>query len=484
MNDSTMPRYPMSRSGVAYLLAVVLPVLGTLLTWYIPGLHALPYALHFLAVVAVGLLGGLAPALLTVALAVITRLCLGAAVPQSATPLALEIPRIVVLVVAALMVWLMNWSRRRSEQRLKTALAQLQERGDTLAETLNSSKCASWTIDLDSGKSARWHAGSYPVFGRPFSELESMPSLRPLLHPDDQPRLVDLIALMRSTPETLVFEHRVPWPNGELHWLEMRGTRVPDKPCVWRGVTVDITERKLAEAALLRAEKLAAMGRLASTVAHEINNPLESVTNLLYLAHSDPALADETRAYIATAEAELARLGNITRLTLGFVRNSGLVANVEVSPIVDDVLSIFRHRLDTKHVLVERHYQPRVRVSIAPHELRQIVTNLIANAVDAVGPVGGSIAIHICDEAPLAVLLVDDNGSGIADANMQRIFEPFFSTKDEVGTGIGLWVTSELVERNGGRISVISRGPGDAAGVDLPAGTATRFRVELPLAQT
>jgi PAS domain S-box-containing protein len=376
----------------------------------------------------------------------------------------------------------MNWSRRRSEQKLQTALAELQERSDTLAETLNSSQCASWTIDLDSGKSARWHAGSYPVFGRPFAELEALPSLRPLLHPEDQPRLDGLVQLMRSTSETVVFEHRVPWPNGDLHWLEMRGTRVSIQPCVWRGVTVDITERKLAEAALLRAEKLAAMGRLASTVAHEINNPLEAVTNLLYLAHADPGLGDETRAYIATAETELARLGNITRLTLGFVRNNATVSNVEMSAVVEDVLSIFRHRLDTKNVSVERSYRPDVRVRIAPHELRQIATNLIANAVDAVSSAGARIAIHICREDPIAVIQVDDNGAGIAEGDLQRIFEPFFSTKEEVGTGIGLWVTRELVEKNGGRIFVHSCGPDAAPSDDLPAGTTTRFRVELPLA--
>ena len=474
MNPSTTPRFYLSRRRVATILAVLLPIVATLLTWYIPGLRALPYALHFLAVIVVGSLGGLAPALLTVAMAILARLCFVVLMPHVALPLHVEIARAAVLVVAALLVWLMNWSRRRSEQKLTTALAALQERNDTLAETLHSSHCASWTIDLDSGRSTRWHFGSYPVFGRPFSELEALPSLRPLLHPDDQPRLDNLVQLMRSTSETLVFEHRVPWPNGELHWLEMRGTRVSSQPCVWRGVTVDVTERKLSEAALLRAEKLAAMGRLASTVAHEINNPLEAVTNLLYLANADPALADETRAYIATAETELARLGNITRLTLGFVRNSGVVANVQVSTIVDDVLSIFRHRLDTKHVLVERNYAADVRVRLAPHELRQIVTNLIANAVDAVAPAGGCIAVHICAEAPHAVLLVDDNGSGIAETNLPRIFEPFFSTKEEIGTGIGLWVTRELVEKNGGRISAHSSG--------LPSGMNTRFRIEFPLA--
>jgi signal transduction histidine kinase len=143
------------------------------------------------------------------------------------------------------------------------------------------------------------------------------------------------------------------------------------------------------------------------------------------------------------------------------------------------VLSIFRHRLDTKSITVERHYQPDVRVQIAPHELRQIVTNLIANAADAVSPHTARIAVHVCREDPVAVLLVDDNGAGIAEANLHRIFDPFFSTKQEVGTGIGLWVTRELVEKNGGHIRVQT----SAQTSDLPPGTTTRFRIELPLAK-
>jgi hypothetical protein len=117
----------------------MLPLLGTLLTCYIPGLRSLPYALHFLSVIIVGSLGGLAPALLTVALAVVTRMCFAAVVPHFALPPHLEFARATVLVLAALLVWLMNWSRRRSEQKLTAALAELQERNDTLAETLNNS---------------------------------------------------------------------------------------------------------------------------------------------------------------------------------------------------------------------------------------------------------------------------------------------------------------------------------------------------------
>ncbi len=262
----------------------------------------------------------------------------------------------------------------------------------------------------------------------------------------------------------------------------MRGTRIPGSRCRWRGVTLDITERKLGEAALLHSEKLAAMGRLASTVAHEINNPLEAVTNLLYLASADDTLESTTRSYVDMAERELARLGNITRLTLGFVRTTSDTVDVEIAESVEDVLSILQHRFDSSGISIERHYEPNTRISIPPHELRQIATNLIANASDAVsspspGPSGGpspKIAIRIAKHQHTAVLTVEDNGAGIPATNLQRIFDPFFSTKKEVGTGIGLWVTKEIVEKNGGTISVESG--------NLPHGFHTIFRVEFPLA--
>jgi signal transduction histidine kinase len=217
------------------------------------------------------------------------------------------------------------------------------------------------------------------------------------------------------------------------------------------------------------------MGRLASTVAHEINNPLESVTNLLFLARSSQSLDSETQMYLATAERELARLSNITRLTLGFVRTSASADETEVAEVVNDVLSIFNHRFDTKNVKVERQYEPEVSITIAPHELRQIVTNLIANAADAVGLEHARIRIRIAREGEKAVLEVEDNGEGIDPDHLPRIFEAFFSTKEEVGTGIGLWVTRELVEKNGGRI--FARSSTEKA---LPSGASTQFRVEFP----
>jgi len=464
-----------SRLRLAYALAVLLPVLGTVLTQHMAFLHGIPNSTNLLSVVVVGILGGLSPSMLAIGVAVVTRSLYLLVVHDHSFLFSYELLHVLIMVAAALVVWFMNRERLRSEERLESILVALQERTDDLVSSLNSSRCACWTMDLDGGRSARWYSGSYQLFGRPYSELEELPSLIPLLHPDDQQAFQDLTLRMKTAWDPVVFEHRVVWPNGEIHTLEMRGNRVAGRRCVWRGVSLDITERKRTEAALLRAEKLAAMGRLASTVAHEINNPLESVTNLLFLAQSSRLLDFETQKYLATAERELARLSNITRLTLGFVRTSASADETDIAEVVNEVLSIFNHRFETKGLQVDCHYEPDVTITIAPHELRQIVTNLIANAADAVGLEHARIGIRIAREGETAVLEVEDNGEGIAPIHLPKIFEAFFSTKEEVGTGIGLWVTRELVEKNGGHITARSN-PEET----LPSGAKTQFRVEFP----
>lgn len=466
-----------SRRRLAYALALVLPVLGMVLGAQLTIVHGTPNSINVLTVVVVGILGGLAPSMVSIGVAEVMRTIYLVINRDQGISFSYELLHFGILIAAALLVWFMNRHRRHSEEKLEATLIALQERTDDLVASLNSSRCACWTLDMDSGRSERWYSGSYQLYGRPYSELEGLASLQPLVHPEDDKRFSDLMLRMRETWEPVVFEHRVIWPNGEVHTLEMRGNRVAGRRCVWRGVTLDITERKKTEAALLRAEKLAAMGRLASTVAHEINNPLESVTNLLFLARASQSLDNETQMYLATAERELARLSNITRLTLGFVRTSASADETEVAEVVDEVLSIFNHRFDTKNVRVERHFEPDVSITIAPHELRQIVTNLIANAADAVGLERAQIRIRIRREGEKAVLEVEDNGEGIDAEHLPRIFDAFFSTKEEVGTGIGLWVTRELVEKNGGRI--MARSGADAR---LPQGTTTQFRVEFPAA--
>ena len=236
-------------------------------------------------------------------------------------------------------------------------------------------------------------------------------------------------------------------------------------------------------AALINSEKLAATGRIASTIAHEVNNPLESVTNLLYLARASDSLDESTRSYLTLAEEELARLSNITRLTLSFVRTTAVRTPVEVADVFDAVLTIFRRRCELLTITVDRDYTPGLRVDIYEHELRQVLTNLVSNAIDALsgtslGPIPDArrrIRVQTIPYHDTVIVLVEDNGHGIELANQSQVFDAFFTTKAETGTGIGLWVTRELVEKNNGHISLASG--------ELTDGYKTRFRVEFPATQ-
>ena len=458
---------------LAYALAVVLPITASALTAHFLVLQTIPFSLYFISITLVASLGGLAPALVGMVCSELSRNYFLLPNRGILHIDSFDLIRLGILMAAAAVISAIAGRRKKAAEELETALALLQDRSSALIESLHGGRCASWILDLDLGQSPRWYAGSYEIFGRPFAVIEAMPTTVPLLHVEDQPRLEALRDQMMTTREPVVMEYRVPWPNGEIHHLEMRATRIDGPRNVWRGLTVDLTERKLAEAAVLRSEKLAAMGRLASTVAHEINNPLEAVTNLLYLIRTDDSLSEVAREYLSTAETELARLSEITRLTLGFVRTSATRRTVVVDDVVENVLTLFRQRFTTRGIVVEREYEQGLEIHMAPHELRQIVTNLVSNASDAVSGKDCRIRVRIGAEGPKAVIVVEDSGHGIADHDLARIFDPFFTTKDDIGTGIGLWVTKELVESNGGRVLAESG--------DLERGMKTRFRVELPL---
>jgi signal transduction histidine kinase len=217
-----------------------------------------------------------------------------------------------------------------------------------------------------------------------------------------------------------------------------------------------------------RSERLAATGRLAATIAHEINNPLEAATNLVYLAkHS--RCPDEARQYLDGVDRELARAAHITRQTLGFYRDSARPAAVNLAAMLQELLDIYSGRIRSKHIHAEVHCPPDLETVALRGELVQIVSNLISNAIDAVGT-GGLLRISVAKERDGIKLEVEDNGAGIPSKNQKKIFEPFFTTKD-FGTGLGLWVVKDLIGKQGGTISVIS--PSDGNG-------GTRFSVVLP----
>jgi PAS domain S-box-containing protein len=244
----------------------------------------------------------------------------------------------------------------------------------------------------------------------------------------------------------------------------------------------DVSERKLAEEqiqklndqleeALKRSEKLAATGRLVATIAHEINNPLDALMNMMHLLRQNASLDAEAAEMVDLAEREVRRLAGISRQTLAPHRETKLPVVTKLSELLDDVCAMYRPRLQAAKIELERRYDMEGEVTIYPSELRQVFTNLITNAIDAIGQKGClSLSIERAGEDQI-VVRVRDTGCGIPQENLQVIFQPFFSTKGEKGTGIGLWVIKGILDKIGGTIQVETSTVGK---------TGTTFSIFLP----
>ncbi|MBV8674350.1 MAG: response regulator [Acidobacteriaceae bacterium] len=221
----------------------------------------------------------------------------------------------------------------------------------------------------------------------------------------------------------------------------------------------NVTDRRLQQEKLLLSEKLAATGRLAATIAHEINNPLESVLNLIYLARISKVEIDTIREYLATAERELTRVSHIARHTLGFYRETSMPGDIAMAALIEEVLTVYDSRLRASAIEVVRDYSPVPAVYALRGEMHQVFSNLISNAIDAM-PNGGRLRITVREPdsgaTPGVLIEIQDNGTGIRSQNLPRLFEPFFTTKTSAGTGLGLWVVQQFIQSWGGKVEVNS----------------------------
>ncbi|HEV8262765.1 MAG TPA: HAMP domain-containing sensor histidine kinase, partial [Burkholderiales bacterium] len=274
-------------------------------------------------------------------------------------------------------------------------------------------------------------------------------------------------------------ECRAVLPDGSLRWVLLRG-RVQVEggvPARVTGIGMDITERKRAEEIALSSERLAMVGRMTATVAHEINNPLAAAMNILYLLSHSP-IQERFQQLAHTGQEELQRVAEITRTTLGFFRESTQATDVELNQILSGVLSLFAGRVRKRNISVQQDFDTAAIVHGYPGELRQVFSNLIANALDAVQD-GGRIAIRVRPTLARGRLnvsgyriLVADDGPGISVDARRRLFAPFYTTKGEAGTGVGLWISQQIVHKHGGFIRMRSRA--------TPPATGTCFAVVLP----
>lgn len=237
----------------------------------------------------------------------------------------------------------------------------------------------------------------------------------------------------------------------------------------------DISERKRLERLLIQSEKLAVTGRMAATIAHEINNPLESVMNLVYLARIHCGEDGEVQEYLLTAEKEIERVSHIARQTLGYYRDTGRPVKGLVHELIDDVLKVYQAKLRAAGIEVECHFDDPHPVELRRGELLQVFSNIVANAIDSM-PHGGLLQIQVAEtggqEQAGVRVVIRDNGIGIEQEYLSKVFEPFFTTKTNFGTGIGLWVAKQLVEKHCGKIAVCSSteagGSGTTVSITLP----------------
>lgn len=327
-----------------------------------------------------------------------------------------------------------------------------------LAAIVESSDDAIISKDLN-GIITSWNAAAGRMFGYAAEEIigQSILHLIPqeLHHEEDT-----ILAKLRTGQRIDHYETTRTRKNGERFEVSVTISPLIDKRGNVIGaskVAREITERKRMERQLIVSEKFAATGRMAATIAHEINNPLESVMNLMYLARTSKTF-HAAQNYIKTAERELERVSHIARQTLGYYRENGNPCSVLLQDLVQDVLTVYQGKLTAAQITVECNFSDHPPIAANKGELVQILSNIIANSIDAMS-LGGLLRIQIdrCTAPEGVRIEIKDQGAGIQQEHLTRVFEPFFTTKGHLGTGIGLWVVKQLVEKHGGEITLSSR---------------------------
>ncbi len=361
--------------------------------------------------------------------------------------------------------------RRKSEDaraeliREQTARAEAEAMQRRFRDLVQDLDAIVWEIDLRTRMFTFVSDRAQQILGHPLDRwLEARHFWLKHVHPADRGLLVSFLRHITTGGANSV-EYRARTASGETVWLRLIAYVVRDdegSPRCLRGLMVDVTVRKLAEDAMRTTEKLAATGRLAASIAHEINNPMAAVTNLLYLLEHHPSLDNDARRYAKLAQDELGRVAHITRQMLGFYRDAVAAEDVNIPEVIQNILELYKSRFDDAHIKIRADLAAVNPVHAFPGELRQVFSNLLLNSAEAV-PVGGTIRVRVTNSRQWSQqgssgvrITFADNGMGIHQVNMNHIFEPFFTTKGQNGTGLGLWVTRGIVEKHGGTIQVRS----------------------------
>jgi|SRR6266567_3251284 len=353
-------------------------------------------------------------------------------------------------------------------------LRQREEQYRTRAELLDLATEAI-TVRSPGGITQFWNSGAAALYGWSREEMlgQDMHSLLHTVFPAPREEVESALRDYKSWQGNLVQKTRA---GGEVV-VACRKTMNHEGNAILE-VSRDITAQLQAEEALRETEKLAAMGRVAGIIAHEINNPLAAITNTLYLVRNHPSLDDTARHFADMAEQELQRVSHITRQTLSFYRESKQPIPVNLPELLDDVLELQERALTTARIQVRKRYLTSPIVQGFPVELRQVFLNLVGNAVQAM-PSGGTLGVSVRETTDWlrqrrgTVISILDSGVGINPEDAKRLFQPFFSTKSTKGTGLGLWISKGIVQKYDGSLSCRS--------IRTKGGSSTCFRVFLPV---
>ncbi len=357
---------------------------------------------------------------------------------------------------------------------------QLQTAG-RLRQALDAAQLGTWTWDRATDSLVLDERAAFLLHAPSQAPIRRTALRKQVVSIADQPPTAASLQRLLESGGVYRAEFRIDSPDGMQTWIAASGIAcfAPQTSRITGmiGTVQDITDRKTQEAALRQSEKLAATGRLAASVAHEINNPLEAVTNLIYLSRTDSGVPDSVRRLLEAADAEIARVAQIAQQTLGFYRDTTQPIEIDLNELLLSVVELFARKMESRKIVCTLDLEPSLQIHGLRGEIRQVFSNLIVNAIEAfpssfaLQP--GRIHIrgrHLRGQGKVSVVIADQ-GAGIPLSARPRIFTPFFTTKRSAGTGLGLWVTRGFMEKHGGSIQFRTR-------TLSPSGTI--FRVVFP----
>lgn len=452
-----------------YGSALAATALSWCMWWLSPVMHQDPFVIFILAVVFIARFFGFGPAVLcTFSSAVVMDYFvfgpkLGLEMSQN------ELQRVGIFVLISVLVAGLARQRSRAEEKADEVRQQL-------AAIVTSSEDAiiSFTVD---GIVTSWNRGAETLYGYSAAEIIGRP-VSVLVPPDKLEEFGNNMARLNREERVGSYQTERFDKNGTRLTVLLSVSPLRNEQGNMVGASAiarDITAQKRTEQALRRNERLATAGRLTAAIAHEIKNPLEALTNLVYLARRDANGRDE---YLRLAEQEIGRLDSIAQQALGFVREGATPEPLDAGKILEEVVQLYLRKLQANGVAIDRRTGEQLEIRGFPGELRQLFSNLILNAIDAMKD-GGRLRLRVVRTHEWAGsrrsgvrVTIADTGNGIKATDLPHIFEPFYTTKKDHGTGLGLWLAYGTVQKHGGWMRVASR--------TTPGNSGTVFAVFLP----